>query len=58
MGKERAGIMDHYTFKSVAFGGFDKQDVIHYIEQAARESAANQEKLQHENDALRTEAES
>lgn len=50
--------MENYTFKSVAFGGFDKQDVIHYIEQAARESAANLEKLQQERDSLQTEAES
>lgn len=29
--------MENSTFKSVAFGGFDKQDVIGYIERAARE---------------------
>ena len=29
--------MENYAFKSVAFGGFDKQDVIHYIEQTATE---------------------
>ena len=28
--------MENYAFKSVAFGGFDKQDVIHYIEQTAK----------------------
>lgn len=50
--------MDNYTFKTVAFGGFDKQDVIHYIEQAFRESAENLEKLRQERDGLRTEAES
>lgn len=32
--------MENYAFKSVAFGGFDKQDVIHYIEQTAKEAAA------------------
>ena len=31
--------MENNTFKSVAFGGFDKQDVIRYIEQSAREAA-------------------
>ena len=42
-------------FKSVAFGGFDKQDVIGYIERTAREAAEAQEKLQQENDGLRQE---
>ena len=50
--------MDNYTFKTVAFGGFDKQDVIRYIEQASKESAADREKLQQERDSLQTEAES
>ena len=27
--------MDNYAIKSVTFGGFDKQDVIQYIERAA-----------------------
>lgn len=45
--------MENNIFKSVAFGGFDKQDVIHYIEQAARQSAEIQERLQQENDDLR-----
>lgn len=47
--------MENNTFKSVAFGGFDKQDVIRYIEQTAKEAAAIQEKLQQENDELHTE---
>lgn len=47
--------MENNTLKSVAFGGFDKQDVIRYIEQTAKEAAAVQEKLQQENDGLRTE---
>ncbi len=50
--------MENHTFKSVAFGGFDKQDVIQYIEQSAKEASAVQEKLQQENDSLRTERES
>ena len=41
--------MDTYSIKSVAFGGFDKQDVIRYIEQAAEQAAAAQEALQSEN---------
>ena len=36
--------MENSIFKSVAFGGFDKQDVIRYIEQAAREASDAQEK--------------
>lgn len=47
--------MDQYPIKSVTFGGFDKQDVIHYIETLSRESAAAQERLQKESDALRKE---
>ena len=41
--------MDNYAIKSVTFGGFDKQDVIKYIEQAAEAQKA----LQEENDSLR-----
>ena len=47
--------MENNIFKSVAFGGFDKQDVIGYIERTAREAAEAQEKLQQENDGLRQE---
>ena len=50
--------MENNTFKSVAFGGFAKQDVIDYIERTARESAAAQEKLQQENNELQAAAES
>ena len=46
--------MENNTFKSVTFGGFDKQDVIRYIEQASREAAEVQERLQKENDDLRS----
>lgn len=44
--------MDNYSIKSVTFGGFDKQDVIRYIEQSAEQAAAAQKALQEENDAL------
>ena len=44
--------MDNYPIKSVTFGGFDKQDVIRYIEQMS----AAQKALQEENDSLRAEA--
>ena len=47
--------MENTTFKSVAFGGFDKQDVIRYIEQSAQEAAAAQEQLQKENERLQLE---
>ena len=45
--------MDNYPIKSVTFGGFDKQDVIRYIEQAAQQAAAAQQTLQTENEDLR-----
>ena len=45
--------MEHSAFKSVTFGGFAKEDVIHYIEKTAQENAAIQENLQQENDTLR-----
>jgi DNA repair exonuclease SbcCD ATPase subunit len=51
--KESGGTMENYPIKSVTFGGFDKQDVIRYIEQAANEAAAAQNALQTENDQLR-----
>ena len=43
--------MDNYPIKSVTFGGFDKQDVIRYIEQ----TAAAQQTLQTENENLRNQ---
>ena len=49
--------MENNTFKSVAFGGFDKQDVIAYIERTSREAAAAQETLRQENEGLRQELE-
>lgn len=45
--------MDNYSIKSVTFGGFDKQDVIQYIERTAKEAADAQKELQEENDGLR-----
>ena len=48
--------MENTTFKSVAFGGFDKQDVIHYIEKTAQEAATTQEHLRQENEQLRAES--
>lgn len=49
--------MENYSIKSVTFGGFDKQDVVRYIEQAAQQAAAAQEALQVENERLRSQAE-
>lgn len=49
--------MENYSFKSVAFGGFDKQDVVRYLEQAAEKAAAAQRELETENEALRKQAE-
>ena len=37
--------MEQYPIKSVTFGGFDKQDVIQYIEKAAAEQRTLQEEL-------------
>jgi len=48
--------MQNYPIKSVAFGGFDKQDVIRYIEQSVQEANSAQSRLQEENDALRSKA--
>ena len=47
--------MESYSFKSVAFGGFDKQDVVRYLEQASEKAAAAQRKLEEENETLRTQ---
>ena len=47
--------MDNYSIKSVTFGGFDKQDVIRYIEESAQTAAAAQKKLQSQNDILTAE---
>ncbi len=56
--KESGGPMENNIFKSVAFGGFDKQDVISYIERTAKEASEAQEKLRRENESLRQEVRS
>ena len=40
------------TFKTTVFGGFDKQDVVAYIEKAARESGERIAALEKERDEL------
>ena len=43
------------NFKTCMFGGFDREDVIHYIEQSAQESREQIEALQAENSKLKDE---
>ena len=45
--------MECYTFKTVTFGGFDKQDVARYVEQLTQEHSAALAALQEENAALK-----
>ena len=45
--------MESYTFKTVTFGGFDKQDVAHYVEQLTQEHSAALSALQEDNAALK-----
>jgi hypothetical protein len=45
--------MGNYAIKRVAFGGFDKKDVIRYIEQAAEQAAVMEKNLLAEVDSLR-----
>lgn len=47
--------MESRNFKSVAFGGFDKEEVIQYIQKTAQENTDAQEALKRENAALREE---
>ena len=49
--------MENYQIKSVAFGGFDKQDVISYIERMAAEAASVQQELRNEIEDLRKQLE-
>lgn len=49
--------MENYSFKSVPFGGFDKQDVVHYIQQSSEKAAAVQRELEVENGRLRKRTE-
>lgn len=45
------------NFKTCMFGGFDREDVIHYIEQSAQESQEQLEALRAENTRLKDEHE-
>lgn len=45
------------NFKTHMFGGFDRQDVIRYIEKTAKDSQERIKALEQENEALRTEKE-
>lgn len=47
--------MENYPIKSVAFGGFDKQDVVAYIQKTAQEATEAQTRLEQERDALQTQ---
>ena len=47
--------MDNYPIKNTAFGGFNKQDVVRYIEKAATDAAQTQKKREEENSTLRTQ---
>lgn len=48
--------MENYSFKTVAFGGFDKQDVARYLEQSSEKAAAEQRRLEKEIEDLRRQA--
>lgn len=50
--------MEARNFKSVAFGGFDKEEVIQYIQKTAQENTEALETLRRENGSLRAENES
>lgn len=49
--------MEINAFKNAAFGGFNKQDVIEYIEKTAAETKVALDELHRENDSLRKENE-
>ena len=49
--------MENNSFKTTAFGGFEKQSVIEYIERTAKESAEAQQKLREKNAALEKQME-
>lgn len=49
--------MENYSFKTVTFGGFDKQDVIRYLEQSSEKAAADQRELEREIEKLRKQLE-
>jgi hypothetical protein len=48
--------METKNFKSVTFGGFDKEEVIHYIQESAREQANALAAIQEENQRLQDSA--
>ena len=48
--------MDNHTFKSVAFGGFDKQDVAAYIEKISQEYTAQVQELERSRAALQEDS--
>lgn len=45
------------NFKTCMFGGFDRQDVVRYIEKTAKETQERIDALEQENEALRAEKE-
>ena len=49
--------MENYPIKSVTFGGFDKQDVVAYIERTAQAAAAAEQALREESERLRDQME-
>lgn len=49
--------MEIKNFRSVTFGGFDKEEVIQYVQKTAQENTDAQETLRRENSALREENE-
>ncbi len=49
--------MEIKNFRSVTFGGFDKEEVIQYVQKTAQENADEQEALRKDNSALREENE-
>lgn len=49
--------MENHTLKSVAFGGFDKQDVASYIEHLSKDYEGRLSRLEQEREALRQRAE-
>lgn len=49
--------METKNFRSVAFGGFDKEEVVQYIQKTAQENTDAQEALRKENNGLRAENE-
>ena len=50
--KEKGGSIMENTFKSSVFGGFNRDDVIRYIEKTALESKQQIESLEQESDGL------